>query len=64
MYFHSLDAPMPWTRSPPLHATVHNLYQGFPGSQPGVHVPLGVHLRLEIEGKNTFTCCLFSNIYT
>jgi len=24
----------------------------------------GVHLRLAIEGKNIFTCCLFSNIYT
>jgi len=24
----------------------------------------GVHLRLAIEGKNIFTCCLFSNLYT
>jgi len=24
----------------------------------------GVHSRLAIEGKNIFTCCLFSNLYT
>jgi len=24
----------------------------------------GVHLRLAIEGKNIFACCLFSNLYT
>jgi len=31
---------------------------------PGVPVPLGVHLRLAIEGKNMFTCYLFRIIYT
>jgi len=40
------------------------------GSQPGVHVPVGyiflsegVHLRLAIEEKNSFTYSLFPNIY-
>ena len=32
---------------------------------PGEYICLseGVHLRLAIEGKNIFTCCLFSNLY-
>jgi len=41
------------------------------GSQPGVHVPLGVHLpirrvhlRIAIEEKYVFTHLLFPNIYT
>ena len=27
------------------------------------YVPLGIHLRLEIEGKHIFICHLFLNIY-
>jgi len=34
------------------------------GSQPGVHVLPGVHLRLSIEEQNIFAYDLFQNIYT
>ena len=34
------------------------------GSQPGVHAPPGVFLRLSIEEQNIFAYILFQNIYT
>jgi len=41
---------------------VHNLGYMYPWGYTCLSE--GVHLRLAIEGKNIFTCCLFSNFYT
>ena len=37
---------------------------GYTYPQGYICLSIGVHLRLAIEDKNVFTCCLFSNVYT